>query len=177
MGVAGAIYSGGNKMKDNIILIGMPGAGKSTIGVLLAKALTYNFLDTDISIQRREEKKLYEIINERGLEEFINIENSVLSRLVVDGCVIATGGSAVYGKEAMTHLKSIGKVVYIKLSCDEIIKRVKNIKTRGIAMKKGNTIEDIYRERVPLYERYADIIIDAEGTTIEECVEMIIDRL
>lgn len=164
-------------MKDNIILIGMPGAGKSTVGVLLAKALTYNFLDTDISIQRREQKKLYEIINEKGLEEFIQIENGVLSRLEVDGCVIATGGSAVYGAEAMEHLKSIGTVVYIRLGCEEIVRRINNIKTRGIAMKKGNTIEDIYEERVPLYEKYADIVVDAEGTTIEECVEQIIDSL
>lgn len=164
-----------NINKDNIILIGMPGAGKSTVGVLLAKALTYNFLDTDISIQRREKKKLYEIINEKGLDSFINIESEVLSRLEVDGCVIATGGSAVYSHEAMEHLKNIGTVVYIKLSLEEIIRRVKNIKTRGIAMKNGSTLEDLYNERVPLYEKYADITVDGEGTTIEECVEKVIE--
>lgn len=164
-------------MKDNIVLIGMPGAGKSTVGVLLAKTITYNFLDTDISIQRREKKKLYEIINEEGLEAFVQIENSVLSRLEVDGCVIATGGSAVYGKEAMEHLREIGTVVYIKLSCEEIMKRVNNIKTRGIAMKPGKTIADIYLERAPLYEKYADITIMAEGLSMEECVEQIIQEL
>lgn len=162
---------------NNIILIGMPGAGKSTIGVLLAKAMTYNFLDTDISIQRREKMKLYEIIDNEGLDAFLKIENEVLSRLEVDGCVIATGGSAVYSEKAMEHLRREGTIVYIRLSLDEIIKRVKNITTRGIAMKKGMTLEDIYRERTPLYEKYADIILDGDGTTIEECVEMLVRQL
>lgn len=155
----------------------MPGAGKSTIGVLLAKAMTYNFLDTDISIQRREKMKLYEIIDKEGLDAFLKIENEVLSRLEVDGCVIATGGSAVYSEKAMEHLRREGTIVYIRLSLDEIIKRVKNITTRGIAMKKGMTLEDIYRERTPLYEKYADIILDGDGTTIEECVEMLVRQL
>ncbi|MBP9996714.1 MAG: shikimate kinase [Lachnospiraceae bacterium] len=165
------------KNKNNIILIGMPGAGKSTIGVLLAKAITYNFIDTDISIQQREKNQLYKIIDEMGLDAFIKIENDVLSRLEVDGCVIATGGSAVYGQQAMEHLRSIGTVVYIKLGLDEILKRVNNITTRGIAMKKGMALEDVYKERVPLYEKYADIIVDAEGTSIEECVEKVVKRL
>jgi len=163
--------------KDNIVLIGMPGAGKSTVGVLLAKALTYNFLDTDISIQRKENRKLQDIIEEQGLEKFVNIENEVLSRLEVDGCVIATGGSAVYGQEAMKQLKTIGTVVYIRLSLEEIERRVNNIKTRGIAMKKGNTLKDVYEERIPLYEKYADIIVDGEASTIEEVVEKIIHQL
>lgn len=162
---------------NNIILIGMPGAGKSTIGVLLAKAMTYNFLDTDISIQRREKMQLYEIIDKKGLDAFLEIENEVLSRLEVDGCVIATGGSAVYGEKAMEHLRQEGTIVYIRLSLDEIIRRVKNITTRGIAMKKGMTLEDIYRERTPLYEKYADIILDGDETTIEECVEMLVKKL
>ena len=162
---------------NNIILIGMPGAGKSTIGVLLAKAMTYNFLDTDISIQRREKMKLYEIMDKEGLDAFLKIESEVLSRLEVDGCVIATGGSAVYSEKAMEHLRREGTIVYIRLSLDEIIKRVKNITTRGIAMKKGMTLEDIYRERTPLYEKYADIILDGDGTTIEECVEMLVRQL
>ena len=162
---------------NNIILIGMPGAGKSTIGVLLAKAMTYNFLDTDISIQRREKMQLYEIIDRKGLDAFLEIENEVLSRLEVDGCVIATGGSAVYSEKAMEHLRREGTIVYIRLSLDEIIKRVKNITTRGIAMKKGMTLEDVYRERTPLYEKYADIILDGDETTIEECVEMLVKKL
>ena len=161
----------------SVAIDGPAGAGKSTIGVLLAKAMTYNFIDTDISIQQREKKQLYKIIEENGLDAFIDIENAVLSRLEVDGCIIATGGSAVYGREAMEHLRSIGTVVYIKLSLDEIKRRIKDIKTRGIAMKKGNALEDVYAERVPLYEKYADIIVDAEGTTIEECVEKVLARL
>lgn len=162
-------------MKNNIVLIGMPGAGKSTVGVLLAKAMNYQFLDTDLTIQQENGKKLFEIINEKGLDEFLNIENDVLSRVEASNAVIATGGSAIFGKEAMKHLKNIGYIVYIKLSCEEIIRRVNNIKTRGIAMRKGKTMADVYKERVPLYEKYADIIVDAEGTTIEECVESIIE--
>ena len=161
-------------MKNNIVLIGMPGAGKSTVGVLLAKAMNYQFLDTDLTIQQENGKKLFEIINEKGLDEFLNIENDVLSRVEASNAVIATGGSAIFGKEAMKNLKNIGYIVYIKLSCEEIIRRVNNIKTRGIAMRKGKTMADVYKERVPLYEKYADIIVDAEGTTIEECVESII---
>lgn len=161
--------------KDNLVLIGMPGAGKSTIGVLLAKAMNYNFLDTDISIQKRENKKLYEIINEKGIDEFLKIENEVLAKLNVDGCVIATGGSAIFGAEAMANLSELGTIVYIKLSCEEIVRRVNNIKTRGIAMSKGKTMEDVYNERVPLYEKYAEIIVDGENTTIEECVEKIVN--
>lgn len=160
-------------MKNNIILIGMPGAGKSTIGVLLAKALNYDFLDTDLLIQRREGKKLYEIINERGLEKFLTVENDVLAGVNVEHTVVATGGSAIFGREAMEHLSEIGTIVYLDLSCEEIIGRVNNIKTRGIAMKKGKTIQDVYEERVPLYKRYAEVVIPCDNTTIEECVEKI----
>lgn len=158
---------------ENIILIGMPGAGKSTVGVLLAKALNYDFVDTDLMIQKQAGKKLYEIINEEGMQAFLELENKVLSEVNVSNSVIATGGSAIFGKEAMEHLKSIGKIVYIRLSCDEIIRRVKNIKTRGIAMAPGKTLVDVFEERSPLYEKYADIVCDAENTTIEECVERI----
>lgn len=162
-------------MKNNIVLIGMPGAGKSTVGVLLAKAMNYNFIDTDLTIQQENGKKLYEIIADKGIDEFLNIENDVLSRVDAHNAVIATGGSAVYGEEAMSHLSEIGHIVYLKLSCVEIVRRVSNIKTRGIAMKKGKTIFDIYEERVPLYEKYAEIVVDCENTTIEECVEKIVN--
>lgn len=161
-------------IKNNIVLIGMPGAGKSTVGVLLAKAMNYEFLDTDILIQKENGIKLFEIINEKGLDEFLRIENDVLARIDADKTVIATGGSAIFGQEAMEHLREIGHIVYIRLSCEEIIRRVNNIKTRGIAMKKGKTMEDVYKERVPLYEKYADIIVDGENTTIEEAVERIL---
>ncbi len=164
-------------MKKNIVLIGMPGAGKSTIGVLLAKALNYDFIDADLVIQKQNNKKLYEIINEKGIDEFLQIENDTIANLNVTGTVIATGGSAVYGNEAMEHMKENGVVVYLKLSCVEIINRISNIKTRGIAMKDGKTIFDIYNERVPLYEKYAHITIDAEGTSVEECVELVANAI
>jgi shikimate kinase len=164
-------------MKSNIVLIGMPGAGKSTLGVLLAKAINYSFMDTDLIIQNQQGRLLYEIINESGIEEFLRIENAALKGVNVKNTVIATGGSAVFGTEAMEHLKADGVVVYIRLSLDEIEKRVRNIKTRGIAMKKGKTLADVYGERVPLYEKYADITVDGEGTGIEECVELILGSL
>lgn len=164
-------------MKKNIVLIGMPGAGKSTIGVLLAKALNYDFIDADLVIQKQNNKKLYEIINEKGIDEFLQIENDTIANINVTGTVIATGGSAVYGSEAMEHMQENGVVVYLKLSCVEIINRISNIKTRGIAMKDGKTIFDIYNERVPLYEKYAHITIDAEGTSVEECVSLVADAI
>ncbi|MBQ8318296.1 MAG: shikimate kinase [Lachnospiraceae bacterium] len=164
-------------MDKNIVLIGMPGAGKSTLGVLLAKVLNYDFLDADIVIQKKVGKKLYQIIEEVGIDEFLKIENEVIAGLHVKNTVIATGGSAIYGKEAMENMKNNGVVVYIKLSCDEIKNRVKNITTRGIAMKDGKTLDDIYAERVPIYERYADITIACDNTTIEEAVAMLSDKL
>lgn len=162
-------------MKDNIILIGMPGAGKSTLGVLLAKALNYGFADTDLMIQIRYGKKLYEIIDEQGLSYFLSAENQVLSQIQLNRTVIATGGSAVFGTLAMEHLGSIGTIVYIRLGCEEIERRVRNIKTRGIVMEQGQSLKDLYKQRIPLYEKYADIIVDADGMTIEECVKMIAD--
>ncbi len=164
-------------MDKNIVLIGMPGAGKSTLGVLLAKVLNYDFLDADIVIQKKVGKKLYQIIDEVGIDEFLKIENEVIAGLHVKNTVIATGGSAIYGKEAMENMKNNGVVVYIKLSCDEIKNRVKNITTRGIAMKDGKTLDDIYAERVPIYESYADITIACDNTTIEEAVAMLSDKL
>lgn len=164
-------------MKNNIILIGMPGAGKSTVGVLLAKALSYDFMDTDLTIQKKANKKLFEIINDSGIDAFLKLEDSVLSEVEAESTVIATGGSAIFGANAMKHLGEIGKIVYLKLSCEEIIRRVNNIKTRGIAMSKGKSLQDVYEERVPLYEKYADIIIEADGTTIEEVVERVVAAL
>ena len=155
----------------------MPGAGKSTIGVLLAKAINYDFLDADLVIQKQYNKKLYEIINEKGIDEFLKIEDKIISDIDVKGTVIATGGSAVYGENAMKHMKENGVVVYLKLSCVEIINRISNIKTRGIAMKEGKTIFDIYNERVPLYEKYADIVINAEGTSVEESVTLVAETI
>jgi shikimate kinase len=159
--------------KSNIVLIGMPGAGKSTIGVILAKVLGYQFVDSDLVIQKQENRLLHEIIAADGLEKFIEIENQVNSELDAENSVIATGGSVIYGKEAMEHLRSIGKIVYIKLSYKAISKRLGNIKQRGVVLKKGQNLQGLYEERCPLYEKYADLIIDAEGLDVEVLMETI----
>lgn len=156
--------------RDNIVLIGMPGAGKSTLGVLVAKALNYRFLDTDLRIQEYTGQLLYETIRDKGMEEFLKIEENVLLQLDCSRTIIATGGSAVYGKKAMKHLSSLGTIVYLSLPYEEIEQRVNNITTRGIAMQEGKTLRDVYEERVALYEKYADDIICCEGRSIEECV-------
>lgn len=159
----------------NIILIGMPGCGKSTVGVLLAKSMLCDFVDTDLIIQNKYQMSLCDIIKNDGLDGFTEKENSVLAELQCQNSVIATGGSAVYCAQGMQNLKKGGKVIYLKLSPEEIKKRIKNIKTRGIAMKEGTTIEQLYAERCALYEKYADHTIDCEGTTPEECVEKIMN--
>lgn len=160
-------------MKNNIILIGMPGSGKSTIGVLLAKLLGYSFIDTDLIIQNSEGKRLFEIIEEKGKEGFLQIENKINSSVSTENTVIATGGSAVYGKEAMEHLKEIGTVIYLNCSVKELKGRIKNFATRGIVMDRGQTIKDIYNERHPLYEKWADIIVECSSSEIAENAEKI----
>ena len=161
----------------NLILTGMPACGKSTLGVVLAKTLGMKFVDTDLLIQEVENCKLQEIIDKRGMQEFLRIEEKVLSEIEAENSIISTGGSAVYSDKAMKHLGSIGDVVYIKLSLDEIERRLNNIKTRGIAMKPGETLADLYNMRVPLYEKYADITIETEGMGIEESIEVLIEKL
>ena len=157
----------------NITLIGMPGAGKSTIGVILAKSLLCDFTDTDLIIQKKTGKSLCDILDERGTEGFLQLENDIICAESFENSVIATGGSAVYGEEAMAMLKKISTVVFLDVSVDELEKRLSNIKTRGVAMKKGTTVKELYNERLPLYEKYADIILDCTGLTAEECVERI----
>ena len=161
----------------NIVLIGMPGAGKSTIGVLLAKSMLMDFVDTDLIIQRITGKPLCEIIKDQGIEAFIKIENDTICDECFENSVIATGGSAVYGKTAMEKLKSEGVIVYLKVDASELKSRIKNIHTRGIAMKDGQGLDSLYNERAPLYEAYADIIIECGGRTPEECVDLIIEKL
>ncbi|MDO5522321.1 MAG: shikimate kinase [bacterium] len=159
--------------KNNVVLIGMPGAGKSTVGVILAKVLGYQFIDADLVIQDREDRLLKDIIEEEGLNGFLQIENEVNASINTKETVIATGGSVVYGEEAMEHLKSIGTVVYIKLSYDTLDSRLGNIKQRGVALKDGQTLFSLYKERCPLYEKYADIVIDSENLGVEELLEKI----
>ena len=146
----------------------MPACGKSTLGVVLAKTLGMSFMDTDLLIQKEEGTLLQEIIDGQGIDAFLKIEERVLSGIRVDNTVIATGGSAVYSEKAMIYLKSIGEIVYIKLPLKEIERRLNNIKTRGVAMDPGQTLEDLYNYRVPLYEKYADLVIDTSGKTLEE---------
>ena len=162
----------------NYVLIGMPGSGKSTMGVLLAKYIGFGFVDCDLMIQSREKKLLSEIIESEGVERFIEIENEVISCLWVDRCIIATGGSAVYGEEAMAHLKENGTVIYLKISYDEMAKRVfSDYRTRGVALRAGQTPMEMYADRCVLYEKYADIIIDESNLTLEETLQKTLLRI
>lgn len=161
-------------MSSNIVLIGMPGSGKSTCGVLAAKALLKNFFDTDLLLQNLEGKRLQSIINENGIEYFNEAEERAILSLNIRGTVIATGGSVVYSEKAMAHLRSLGKIIYLRLGYEEMEKRIKNITTRGIVLKEGETLLDMYNERAPLYERYADEILNCDGMTVEETVESIV---
>lgn len=142
---------------DNIILIGMPGSGKSTVGILLAKLIGYRFIDTDLLIQDAAGKKLYEIIRDDGIEKFCELENKINSELNAEKTVIATGGSVVYHEEAMEHLKSIGTVVFLDVPENELERRVGDFSKRGVLIKNGESFDDLYRERIPLYLKYTDV--------------------
>lgn len=158
-------------MKSNITLIGMPASGKSTVGVLLAKRLGYSFVDVDIVIQEKTGKLLKEIIAETGTEGFLQVEDRVNRELDVTRSVIAPGGSVIYGESAMQHLKEISTVVYLKLSYQDVKRRLGDLTDRGVALKDGMTLRDLYQERVPLYEKYADITVDETGKTPGQTVD------
>ena len=160
-------------MKSNVTLIGMPSAGKSTIGVLLAKRLGYSFIDADILIQEKEGRLLKEIIAQEGMDGFLQVENRVNASIEAKRSVIAPGGSVIYGKEAMEHLKEISTVVYLKMSYEELERRVGDVVDRGGALKEGRTLRDLYDERTAYYERYADITIDEEGMTPGQTVDLL----
>ena len=163
---------------SNIILIGMPASGKSTVGVLLAKNLGYRFLDCDLMIQEREGKLLHEIITERGVQGFLELENCVCAAIEADRTVISTGGSAVYGEDAMAHLKTLGKVLYLKIDCDTLEKRLGDYSHRGVVSPCATTLAELFAERTPLYERYADIVVDEKDTegdltqTVSHCLAL-----
>ena len=160
-------------MKNNIVLIGMPGVGKSTLGVILAKELGYEFIDSDLLIQRRERRLLREIIEQDGVDGFLEIEDQVNSALRAERAVIATGGSVVYGSAAMEHLREIGTIVYLQLPYGELEKRLGNLHNRGVVLRDGQTLKSIYEERCALYERYADIVINESGLDLEESLETV----
>lgn len=162
---------------QNITLIGMPGAGKSTVGVVLAKAIGYKFIDTDLIIQQDQGMLLQDIIKKYGITGFNTIENNIISSINTDKSVIATGGSAVYGKEAMQNLKSASNVLYLELPYNDIKRRLGDLKKRGVSIEKGQTLETLYNERIPLYEKYADIVIHCHGLQIREITGRIINML
>lgn len=151
----------------------MPGAGKSTVGVVLAKVVGHKFIDSDLVIQEQTGKLLHELITEHGLDGFLEIENQTNASLDVEKAIIATGGSVIYGEEAMEHLRRIGLVVYLKLSLESIAERLGDLKQRGVALKEGFGLKELYEERIPLYEKYADLILDCENKTIRQITEEI----
>lgn len=164
---------------SNIILIGMPGAGKSTLGVVLAKILNYSFIDADLLIQSQCDKTLQKIIDACGPDGFIEVENEVLCTLSAGQSVIATGGSAVYSDEAMKHLSSIGTVVYLQVSLKELENRLGGLYERGVVMKDGigMSLNALYEERIPLYEKYAEVTIDIDGLSVRDAARQLVDKL
>ena len=157
----------------NVVLTGMPGAGKSTIGVVLAKILGYNFIDSDLLIQKQERKKLQYLIETHGIDGFLAIENQVNADIHEEDAIIATGGSVCYCDEAMRSLGKEGVIVYIKVSYETLKKRLGNLSKRGVVIHKGSTLLDLYNERTPLYEKYADLTVDVDRMTIEQAIEAI----
>ncbi len=164
-------------MKKNIILIGMPAVGKSTVGVVVAKRLGYDFVDTDLLIQAQEKRLLKEIIEEEGIEGFLAIENQVNRDIEVEYTVVSPGGSVVYCQEAMEHFAEIGTVVYLQVAYEEIEKRINNAKNRGVVLKEGQTLKMLYDERTKLFEKYAQITVVEDEKTIEETIDAVLEAL
>ncbi len=162
---------------DNIILIGMPGSGKSTVGVLAAKALGFDFIDTDLTLQQREGALLQNILNERGTEVFLDLEERAICSVECKNAVISPGGSCVCRELSMAHLKSMGRIVYLDLPLQELEARLNNISTRGIAMEPGQTLSEVYDYRTPLYRKWADITVDCAGQSLEETVSAVLRSL
>ena len=156
----------------NIVLIGMPTSGKSTVGVILAKVLGMDFVDTDLLIQKETGEKLKDTIERRGVEGFLKVEEEVCAKVDVKNSVIATGGSVVYSEKAMKHLKETGKVLYLQIDFDTLLSRLRDVKQRGVVLKEGQTINDLYEERCVLYEKYADLTIPEGQKSLETVVEV-----
>ena len=164
---------------DNIILIGMPGAGKSTLGIVLAKIMNYRFIDADLVIQQQCDKTLQKLIDACGPDGFIEVENEILRDLEAEHSVIATGGSAVYSDEAMKHLASIGCVVYLKISYEQLVGRLSDLQERGVVLKGGigMSLRELYDERKPLYEQYAEVTVDVDDLSITAAARKVADAL
>ncbi|WP_417134407.1 shikimate kinase [Rubneribacter badeniensis] len=165
--------------KDNIVLIGMPGAGKSTLGIVLAKIMNYDFVDADLVIQSQCDKTLQKLIDACGPEGFIQVENQILSDIRASKAIIATGGSAVYSDEAMRHLTEIGTVVYLKISYEQLVGRLSDFQERGVVLKGGigMSLRELYDERLPLYERYAEVTVDVDDLSITAAARKVADAL
>jgi len=155
----------------------MPASGKSTVGVILAKIIGYQFMDSDLVIQEQEGKKLHEIITESGVDGFIALEEQINSKIEAEHTVIATGGSVIYGKLAMEHFRRMGTIVYLQVGYEELMARLHNISQRGVVVRQGQTMEDLYRERTALYDQYADIVIHEKSDTPEQVIAEIISEM
>ena len=162
---------------QNVVLIGMPACGKSTLGVLLAKVLMMDFVDTDLLLQRKSGRPLQQMVDELGSDGFSQVEEDFVASLSLENTVIATGGSVALEERAMAHLKENSVILFVKLSYESIEQRLKNISTRGIAMKKGQTLKDLYDLRQPFYHKWADLIVEADGQEIEQTVAQLVDTL
>ncbi len=163
-------------MKSNLTLIGMPGSGKSTVGIILAKYLSLGFIDTDVLIQINQERSLQEIINESDYLQLREVEEKEILKINIRNHVIATGGSAVYSKKAMAHLQDISTIVFLEVKFNEILKRIHNFETRGIAKAKSQTFQELFDERQFLYRKYAELIIDSNKLSQEEIAEIIASK-
>lgn len=163
--------------KENVVLIGMPGVGKSTAGVIVAKMLGYHFIDTDLLIQSQEKALLSQLIERLGETGFLSLENKTVAGLCAQHAVIATGGSVVYGADAMRHLCQLGTIVYLKLDYDTICSRLDNLRSRGVILTGQVDFKQVYDERVLLYEKYADIVVDERDCDIEQTVQKILQSL
>ena len=160
---------------SNVVLIGMPGSGKSTCGVIAAKVMLKNFFDTDLLLQGLEHSRLQDLIDSKGTDYFYDAEEKAILSLNIEATVIATGGSVIYSEKAMQHLRSLGTVIYLHLDYETMLSRIHNFTTRGIVVKNGSTLLDMYNERLPLYEKYADEIIYCDSNTVEQTVMQIVD--
>ena len=165
------------RMNRNLVFIGMPAVGKSTVGIVVAKRLGMGFVDTDLLIQDQEKKLLREIIAEAGLDGFLKIENQVNAGVNVRNSVISPGGSVIYCADAMEHYKKIGTVVYLKASYQTIKRRIRNPKKRGVVLREGQSLRDLYEERVPYFEKYADITVCVDGNRIEDTIKNVLDEV